>query len=237
MCDLVVGMLQYNVEERFVMRDVLLHKWTVRKYVRYQTGRLKLPETFYRLPPESITVLPYRVTLEHCDHLHYLHKLHHVYQRQSADDSTRYTQVYESGKTNPEATEGLFNPEGKGFALPIVQRKTRIEFDWIQIYANIADFGAKAAVLEALAALTRIQNLRSFNNIPAIQDAMSLLQAVLLLQDLCSIANWKEICQEACVKLHFAIQSLDKLKEALQAHHQNLSSDQVRLLQLHSSFL
>ena len=55
---------------------------------------------------------------------------------------------------------------------------------------------------------------------------MSLFHAVLIYYNagLCSDAQLDEICQEACVKLHFAIQSLKSLIEDIKEVQQQLSS-------------
>ena len=111
-------------------------------------------------------------------------------------------------------------------------RAKRDGFDWREAYANTSDFGAKEAVLEAIKALSHVQNLLSFYCCPAVQDAMSVLHAVLLFFNahLSSTAQWDAICQEACVQLHFAIRSIDQLKGVIEANRKRLSTEKVTLI-------
>ena len=75
-------MLQFNVEERFVMRDVMLHNWTAREFARYETQRLGLPDGSFRLPPEELIMLPYRLNLQKSNDLCYYHNMHHISKKQ-----------------------------------------------------------------------------------------------------------------------------------------------------------
>ena len=225
--DLLIGMLQFNIEERFVMRDVLLHYWTAHDFAIYETGRLGLPNGVFRLPSEELTVLPYRLSLQQCNDLNFYHNLHHIHLRKYA--SASLTQVQQIGKTDPETMEGAFL---LGLQLTVENRTARAEINWNALYANIPDFGAKDDVLKAIDDLREVQNLRPFRQTPAVQDAMSLLHAVLIYHTagLCSEAQWDEICQEACVKLHAAIQSLESLIEVIKDVQQQLSTQQVTFL-------
>ena len=97
----------------------------------------------------------------------------------------------EFGRRNAE-NEGTFHNEDMRFGLKVVPRAKRDGFDWRETYANTPDFGAKEAVLEAIKALSHVQNLHSFRWCPAVQDAMSVLHAVLLFFNarLSSTAQW-----------------------------------------------
>ena len=229
--DLLVGMLLYKDTERFVMRDVMLHHWTARAFVRYETQRLGLPDGSYKLPPEELTMLPYRLSLEQCDDLQYVHNVHHIARKSSSTQkyaTASFVPVHEVGQKNPEAGDGQFLPKNKKLRLLYLERARRSPHDWREVYKNTADFGAKETVLEALTGLTEVQNLRPFNNRP-VQDALSLLHAVLLFYkaNLITTAQWDEICQEACVKLHSVIRRLHQLKEHFAS---KFFTEQVKLL-------
>ena len=232
--DLVVGMLQFNVEERFVMRDVLLHHWTACEFARYEMQRLGLPDGAFQLPSKELTVLPYRLNIEQCNELNRVHNLHHIRQQQYYTESSAPAREHQCGRRNPvrEANEGTFHNEDMRFGLKVVHRAKRDEFDWREVYANTPDFGAKKAVLQAINALSHVQNLLAFRCCPAVQDVMSVLDAVLLFYNagLCTTAQWEAICLEACVQLHFAIRSLDQLKGALEANRQRLLTEKVTLI-------
>ena len=235
--DLLNGMLQFNVEERFAMRDVLLHRWTARDFVRYETRRLGLPDGSYRLLPEELTLLPYQLSIKKCDDLYVVQQQHHIHQRQYSLKSL--AQMRQIGKTNIETSDGTFHIEdSSSYSLRIAQRRNRYEFNWTQIYADTADFQAKDTVLRAISSLTKMQNLISFGDIPSVQDSLSLLQALLLFYNagLCSDAQWDEIFQKACVKLNFAIQSADILSEVLTEEYEywGISSEQ-EFFQVHST--
>ena len=225
--DLLIGMLQFNIEERFVMRDVLLHYWTARDFAIYETGRLGLSNGVFRLPSEELTVLPYRLSLQQCNDLNFYHNLHHIHQRKYANASI--AQVHEIGKTDPETMESAFCT---GLKLTDENRTARAEINWSALYANTPDFGAKDDVLKVIDDLREVQNLRTFCRTPAVQDAMSLLHAVLIDYNagLCSDVQWDEICQEACVKLHVTIQSLESLIKDIKEVQQQLSTQLVTIL-------
>ena len=229
--DLLLGVLQFHVEERFVMRDVLLHYWAGREFARYETRRLGLPDESFPLPSEELTVLPYRLSIEKSSELHDVHQRHHIHQQQYASKSL--AQVSQIGETNVYQTAsistlinqlcgGRFITEDECRERILRRRAIRFELNWsLLFYADTPEFGAKKAVLDAIAVLTKVQNLHSFRCSPAVQDAVSLLHAVLIYCNagLCNDSQWDEICQEACVKLHVAIQSLTQLKEDINVNH------------------
>ena len=155
--DLVIGLLQFNIDERFVMRDVLLHYWTARDFALYETRRLGLPNGVFRLPSEELTVLPYRLNLQQCNDLNFYHNLHHIHQRQYA--SASFAQVHEIGKTDPETMEGAFC---LGLKLTEENRMAPAEINWSALYANTPDFGAKDDVLKAIDDLHEVQKPAPF---------------------------------------------------------------------------
>ena len=210
--DLVAGMLQYNIEKRFVMRDVLLHLWTARAFARYETRRLGLQGRSYRLPPEELTMLPYRLNIEQCNELNRIHNLHHIYQRKYATSSLE--PVCEISKTNRKTRQKAeINRISKGPKLPDEKRHQR-ELGYFKIAdKNTSYFDAKNAVIRAIDDLDNVQDMFLLCDCPAVQDAKSILHVVLIFHKsgLCGTADWNEICEEACVKLHKAILSVEKL--------------------------
>ena len=138
--------------------------------------------------------------------------MHHISKKPYTTASVE--QVNDIIKTNPETIEGIFLTGDSELELPVIFRSSRVRFNWNEVYKNTPEFKVKDAVLEALTVLSYVQNFIVLNRNSAVQDAMSLLQAVLLFYNssYCTNDRWDEICQEACVKLHFAIQSLHTMK-------------------------
>ncbi len=49
--DLVIGILQYNIPERFILKDILYHPWIYYEFLRYESSRMGL---LARVPQEPI---------------------------------------------------------------------------------------------------------------------------------------------------------------------------------------
>ena len=112
--DLVVGMLQFNIEWRFVMRDVLLFYWTAYEFAHYEMQRLGLGDNSFQLPSQERTVLPYRLNIEQCNKLNRVHNLHHIHQQQYYTKSS--ASMREFRRRNAE-NEGTFHNEDMRFGL------------------------------------------------------------------------------------------------------------------------
>ena len=87
--------------------------------------RLGLPDSSdFWLPPEELTVLPYRLDLKQCDDLYCIHNLHHIYKHQCAAKSL--AQVREIGRGNSEVDDGILRKENIKLKLPVVRRTSRV---------------------------------------------------------------------------------------------------------------
>lgn len=231
--DLVNCILQYNIGERFIMKDVVYHPWIYRKYVRYEGTRLGdlcskplINQKTNNVPPgteplkefqmwgDDYLVRQYKVGISAANRVLYYHNMYMKYRHIGIDGNTSEGQ-------DPDIVLGLLRP-AKDDLHPPIPRMCRTIQSWPSEFLhipcvpsnpyNLASSGdLKPLLIASIELLYKVQqtNLR---NASSIQDLMTLLQALIYRT---GCADWPNILKGVCVAVHEAIYVINETYELL----------------------
>lgn len=204
--DLIVGMLQYNPEERFVMRDVLLHPFVYEKFVQYERSRLASCPTLAARVEASLVagqnfIAPYRLSADCFNRVLEQHNIYNASLNPTAPLNAREgcvrlrpdVQLLEIMPRVPR--EEIFVNAVHWLLRPLPPPKAADEDAFYRqigddrvfrcvkrlgdIFKSSPEFPERQLLIEIMDTLLTIQCISSTRGVPAVQDALSLLQAFL----------------------------------------------------------